>query len=161
LNSLGVESNVAHLSGSNVGVWTSACSVDPKTGARSYSASAYYLPNSSRPNLVLLTGAEVIKILLEPEGGEWAAKGVRFAHGGDEFEVFASQEIILSAGSVQSPQILELSGIGGAAVLSKAGISVKVDSPHVGENLQDHLSRLYLCIMERYELLEYCLLTYV
>ncbi|KAG9231634.1 putative choline dehydrogenase [Amylocarpus encephaloides] len=122
LNSLCVETNVAHLSGSNVGVWTSACSVEPEARTRSYSASAYYLPNASWSNLILLTEAVVVNILLDQENGAWVAKG-----------------IILSAGSVQSPQIIELSGIASTPVLSMAGISVKVDSPNVGENLQDHL----------------------
>ncbi|CZR61697.1 related to alcohol oxidase [Phialocephala subalpina] len=139
LNALGVQTNEAHLSGSNVGVWTTVCSVDPQTCGRSYAANAYYQPNASRSNLHLLTGAEVKKVLLNREDGEWVAKGVHFVHDGDEFEVFASREIILSAGSVQSPQILELSGIGGAAVLERAGVLVKVDNPNVGENLQDHI----------------------
>lgn len=142
LNNLGIETNAAHLSGSNVGAWTTVCSVNPKTASRSYAANAYYQPNASRPNLHVLTGAEVSSILLDWEDGEWVAKGVQFARGGDKFESFASREVILSAGSVQSPQILELSGIGGASMLERAGITVKVDSPNVGENLQDHLSML-------------------
>lgn len=83
-----------------------------------------------------------MKILLnrEEEEEEWTAKGVRFEHHGVEFDTFASRETIISAGSVQSPQLLELSGIGGAEILSRAGIEVKVDNPNVGENLQDHLS---------------------
>jgi choline dehydrogenase-like flavoprotein len=94
--------------------------------------------------LFLLTEAEVHEVLLDEDGdvaGCWRAKGVRFAHGGVQFSAFASREVIVSAGSVQSPQILELSGIGGSAVLSAAGIPVKVDNPNVGENLQDHLSK--------------------
>ena len=92
---------------------------------------------------MLLTGAEVLEILLVKVDGSdsWEANGVRFAHSGSEFSVFASREVVLSAGSVQSPQILELSGVGGAAVLSAAGVPVKVDNPNVGENLQDHLSK--------------------
>ncbi|KAF8847122.1 putative choline dehydrogenase [Acephala macrosclerotiorum] len=140
LNTLGIETNVAHLSGSNVGAWTTVCSVDPKTASRSYAANAYYQPNASRPNLHVLTDAEVRKILLDREEGEWIAKGVRSTHDGHEFDAFASREIILSAGSVQSPQLLELSGIGGAAVLEGAGTTVKVDNPNVGENLQDHIN---------------------
>ncbi|KAK4451126.1 hypothetical protein QBC34DRAFT_401401 [Podospora aff. communis PSN243] len=142
LNAVGIDTNDAHLAGSNVGVWTSLVSVDPRSATRSYAAAAYYQPNAARPNLVVLAGAEVREILLVENGvsGSWDAKGVRFSHGGKEFSAFASREVILSAGSVQSPQILELSGIGGSAVLSAAGISVKVDNPNVGENLQDHLT---------------------
>jgi len=142
LNAVGVETNDSHLAGSNVGVWTSLVSIDPRAATRSYAATAYYQPNASRPNLVVLAGAEVREILLSEAdvAGEWQAKGVRFSHGGTEFSAFASREVIVSAGSVQSPQILELSGIGGNAILSAAGIPVKIDNPNVGENLQDHLS---------------------
>lgn len=156
MNSLGVETNHNHLAGSNIGCWTSVVSVDPEDITRSYATTAYYKPVSSRPNLFLLTAAEVHEVLLTREGNApnpWKAEGVRFSHGGVEFSAFAAREVILSAGSIQSPQILELSGVGGSAVLSAAGINVKVDNPNVGENLQDHLSKshvfhdiYYLCL---------------
>lgn len=139
LNSLGIETNEAHLSGSNVGAWTNVCSVDPKSGKRSYSATAYYLKNASRPNLSVLTEALAEEILLEEVSGEWVAKGVRFRHGSVEYIVSASREVIVCSGSVQSPQLLELSGIGNPTVLANAGIPVKVNSPNVGENLQEHM----------------------
>lgn len=145
MNSLGVETNNDHLAGSNTGCWTSVVSVDPRDATRSYAATAYYNPVSSRSNLFLLTAAEVHEILLVKDGNDpsaWKAEGIRFSHGGKEFSAFACREVILSAGSVQSPQILELSGVGGSAVLSAAGVTVKVDNPNVGENLQDHLSTL-------------------
>ncbi|KAH6634126.1 putative choline dehydrogenase [Chaetomium sp. MPI-SDFR-AT-0129] len=143
MNSIGVETNNNHLAGSNIGCWTSVTSVDFRNDTRSYAAAAYYRPVSSRPNLFVLTAAEVHEILLvKGEHGprSWKAEGVRFSHGGAEFTAFAHREVILSAGAVQSPQILELSGIGGSAVLSAAGVTVKVDNPNVGENLQDHLT---------------------
>ncbi|KAI1856571.1 hypothetical protein JX265_011530 [Neoarthrinium moseri] len=139
MQSLGVESNRAHLAGSNVGVWTNLGSVDPHTGTRSYSTTTYCLPNASRPNLLVLTEACVTEIVLEKDDGEWTAKGVRFQRDGSSFFAAASREVIISAGSVQSPQILELSGIGNPDILSKARISVKVSNPNVGENLQDHI----------------------
>lgn len=55
-------------------------------------------------------------------------------------DIKAAREVIISAGSIQSPQILELSGIGRRDVLEAAGVELKVDSPNVGENLQDHMS---------------------
>ncbi len=142
LNAVGVESNDNHLAGSNIGCWTSVVSVDPRTATRSYAATAYYEPVASRPNLLVLTGAAVEKVLLTKKGDndEWMAEGVLFSHGGVQFSAFASREVIISAGSVQSPQILELSGIGGGDILTAAGIPVKVDNPNVGEHLQDHLS---------------------
>ena len=145
MNSLGVESNNNHLAGSNIGCWTSVVSVDPRNVTRSYAATAYYKPVSSRSNLFLLTAAEVHEILLARDGNgpsPWKAEGVRFSHGRVEFSAFACREVILSAGSVQSPQILELSGVGGSGVLSAARVVVKIDNPNVGENLQDHLSKL-------------------
>ncbi|EAQ88639.1 hypothetical protein CHGG_05258 [Chaetomium globosum CBS 148.51] len=115
MNSLGVETNHNHLAGSNIGCWTSVVSVDPEDITRSYATTAYYKPVSSRPNLFLLTAAEVHEVLLTREGNApnpWKAEGVRFSHGGVEFSAFAAREVILSAGSIQSPQILELSGVG-------------------------------------------------
>lgn len=141
LNQLGVETNKSHLSGSNVGVWTNVVAVDPRTTTRSYSATAYYLPNANRPNLRVLANAAVREIVLEQRGEQWSTTGVRFDHGDRNYTVAASQEIILSAGSVASPQLLELSGIGNPSVLERAGITVKVTSPNVGENVQEHMSK--------------------
>lgn len=141
LQNLGVKTNKTHIMGSNVGAWTNLGSVDPATCTRSYAATAYYQPNSQRPNLVILTEALVEEIVLEQDKGSlgWTAKGVRFMHAGENFFVPASKEVILCAGSVQSPQILELSGIGNPDVLSGAGLKTKVANPNVGENLQDHI----------------------
>lgn len=133
--------NRSHFSGSNVGAWTTLTSVEPEQRERSYSATAYYQPNAAKPNLVLLTGATVQELLLEPTKDEWTAKGATFTHEGEEHSISVRGEIIICAGSVQSPQLLELSGIGNPEVLQEAGIEVKVDNPAVGENLQDHLSR--------------------
>lgn len=140
LQSLGVETNTAHLTGSNVGAWTNLGTVDPKSWTRSYSTSAYYLPNTSRPNLVLLTDALVERIELENRDGQWIAVGVHFQHNEHGYYATATKEVILCAGSVQSPQLLELSGIGNPDILSKAGIPLKVRNPNVGENLQEHIS---------------------
>ena len=79
-------------------------------------------------------------VVLEQEGQEWVAKGVRFTHHGEEHIVRTEGEIVICAGSVQSPQLLELSGIGNPAILKAAGIDVKVDNTAVGENLQEHMS---------------------
>lgn len=140
MNGVGVESNDAHMAGDNTGCWTSVASVEPLTFTRSYGASAYYEPVASRSNLVVLTGAEAREVLLVEADGGWKAKGVRFLHDGVEYSASASREVVLSCGSLQSPQLLELSGVGGEKVLTAAGIPVKVDNPNVGENLQDHMS---------------------
>ncbi|KFG85744.1 putative choline dehydrogenase [Metarhizium anisopliae] len=141
LNAVGIKTNSAHLSGSNVGVWTNVNTVDPVTAARSYSTS-YYLAHQP-DNLHILTGATVHEIVLCKDGSgdedDYVATGVRFSHGGKQHVVNVRREVVLSAGTVQSPQILEMSGIGSTEVLKKAGVQVKVDSPMVGENLQDHM----------------------
>ncbi|KAL8863141.1 MAG: hypothetical protein Q9178_000516 [Gyalolechia marmorata] len=139
LQKVGVNINRSHFSGSNVGAWTSLTSVEPERSERSYSATAYYRPCAKRPNLVLLAGATVQELLLGSREGEWTAIGARFTYEGEEYSIRVPGEIIICAGSVQSPQLLELSGIGDPKVLQAAGIDVKVDSPAVGENLQDHL----------------------
>ena len=141
LNGLGLETNKSHLSGSNVGVWTNVVAVDPRTTTRSYSTPAYYLPNAHRPNLRVLTNAAVREIVLEQRGEQWTAAGVRFDHGDQTYTVAALREVILSAGSVASPQLLELSGIGNPSVLERAGIEVKIPNRNVGENVQEHMSK--------------------
>ncbi|KAK4161078.1 putative GMC oxidoreductase [Cladorrhinum sp. PSN259] len=138
LNELGIPSNPAHVSGNNVGVWTTICSINAKDSTRSYAA--HYL-RSKPSNLHVLTQALAQEVILDKSdpAAEWTATGVRFTHGNGEFVASVSREVILSGGSVNSPQLLELSGIGNPEVLSAAGIRVKVDLPKVGENLQEHI----------------------
>ncbi|KAG5917755.1 hypothetical protein E4U42_007126 [Claviceps africana] len=140
LNRLGVKTNSAHLAGSNVGVWTNINAVDPRTATRSYSTS-YLAAAGHAANLHVLTGATVHQITLtrDEARGDHVATGVRFGHQGKDYVVSVNKEVVLSAGAVQSPQILEMSGIGNPDVLEAAGIPVKVASPMVGENLQDHM----------------------
>ena len=89
----------------------------------------------SRPNLTVLTGAHVTRLLMD--GGR--VTGAVFVRNGSEQEVHCDAELILSAGAIQSPQILMLSGIGPAGQLRSHGIAVSHDLPGVGENLHDHL----------------------
>ncbi|HEX6321338.1 MAG TPA: GMC family oxidoreductase N-terminal domain-containing protein [Burkholderiales bacterium] len=109
-----------------------------RNGWRSSSATAYLRPAERRPNLRVATGAHVTRVLLKGK----RAVGVRYG----EKDVFAS-EIILSAGAIQSPQLLQLSGVGPAALLGPLGIPVVHELPGVGENLQDHLQLrvMYKC----------------
>ncbi len=149
LNNLSIQTNASHMDGSNVGVWTSLATIDPQTQERSYSTTGYLQPIATRENLSIVTGAEVDEILFDlfsaPSSTEaqsqnpLVAKGVRYHVGEDEYQASASQEIILCAGSVGSPQILELSGIGNQQILEKAGIHAKIHNPNVGENLQEHI----------------------
>lgn len=105
----------------------------------SYSARAYYEPNASRPNLSVLTEALVAKIDFEKSSsGDATATSVQFLVNGNTYTVKANKEVIVSGGVINSPQILELSGIGSSSVLKKASVEVIVDNPGVGENLNDH-----------------------
>jgi choline dehydrogenase len=104
-------------------------------GRRWSAANAYLKPALKRPNLTVLTGALVSKVVFEAK----RAVGVRYSQGGQVFEAKARAEVILAGGAINSPQLLKLSGIGPAAELASHGLDVICDRSGVGENLQDHL----------------------
>ncbi|RYF95545.1 MAG: choline dehydrogenase [Caulobacteraceae bacterium] len=107
-----------------------------RDGKRWSAAKAYLYPALKRPNLTCLTGARTTKIVIE----NGKAVGVEYAvKGGERIVAYADAEVLLSAGAVQSPHILQLSGIGVAEDLAKQGIKVVHESKGVGANLQDHL----------------------
>ncbi|PXX92698.1 choline dehydrogenase [Marinobacter vulgaris] len=106
-----------------------------KNGRRWSTANAYLRPAMARDNLTVVTHALVHKVLLEGK----QATGVRYEKDGKLVDVKASEEVILSAGSIGSPHLLQLSGIGNREVLEQAGIPVDHELPGVGGNLQDHL----------------------
>ncbi|OAL31624.1 hypothetical protein AYO20_08167 [Fonsecaea nubica] len=124
-------------SGDHLGFYSSLGAVnrsdDP--GKRSYAATGYLRPNLRRPNLKVLTEAQATKIVLDGD----TAKGVEFVHKGQKYSVDATREVILSAGVIQSPQLLELSGIGDPEVLRAAGVECVVENKGVGANFQDHV----------------------
>jgi choline dehydrogenase len=99
------------------------------------SASAFYAPNEGRENLVVLTGAFVRKVVFGGDG-EVRAERVEFEVEGREYVVKAGKEVVLCAGTFQSPQLLELSGIGDREILGRHGVECVVHNPNVGENLQ-------------------------
>jgi choline dehydrogenase-like flavoprotein len=127
------------FSGTSMGAYSNMSTVDAKTKTRSYAASGYAAPAMSRPNLQIIYGAEVQKILLRNSEPDVEAYGVEAIIDGIKRTINATKEIILAAGAFQSPKILELSGIGGHELLDKYGINTVIDNPNVGENLQDHL----------------------
>ena len=104
-------------------------------GIRWSTSMAYLKPIKSRKNLVVLTHTMTNKILLKNK----IAIGVECERQNESFQVFANKKVILSAGAIGSPQLLQLSGIGPVSILKAAGINVKHDLPGVGNNLQDHL----------------------
>ena len=106
-----------------------------KNGVRWSTANAYLRPAMKRSNLTVVTHALVHKVLLEDK----KAVGVRYQVKDKVTDVLCNKEVLLSAGSIGSPHILQLSGIGKAETLKEAGIEQHHELPGVGENLQDHL----------------------
>ncbi|SIT39140.1 L-sorbose 1-dehydrogenase [Paraburkholderia piptadeniae] len=106
-----------------------------KEGRRCSTAVAYLRPAMNRANLRVETHAHVERVVFEGK----RASGVQFTQNGSKFHISARREVILSAGALQSPQLLQLSGVGAAGLLGRHGIDLVSDLPGVGENLQDHL----------------------
>jgi choline dehydrogenase len=132
---MGIPRTANFNTGDNTGV--GYFHVNQKRGVRMSAARAFLKPVLKRPNLRLQTGVLVEKLLFEGT----RAVGVRFRQDGQLLEARARGEVILSAGAVGSPQILQLSGIGPAGWLTELGIATLRDTPGVGRNLQDHLQQ--------------------
>ena len=103
-------------------------------GRRWSAARGYLDPVRARPNLTIVTGALALEVLLDREH----ATGIAYAVGGVHRTASAEREVILCGGAINSPQLLQLSGIGPADLLRRLGIAVKRDLPGVGTNLSDH-----------------------
>jgi choline dehydrogenase len=114
-----------------------------RKGLRCSTAKGYLKPARLRPNLEIATEAFASRILFDGT----TATGVRYRQRGKECVARARNEVLLCAGAIQSPQLLQLSGIGPDALLKRHGITLLVDAPGVGENLQDHLQvrLMYKC----------------
>jgi choline dehydrogenase len=110
--------------------------VTQRNGSRCSTADAYLRPALGRGNLIVWTGIHVTRILIEAG----RAVGVEYLQKGELHQVRASHEVILSAGSIGSPHLLLLSGVGPQRQLEALGVPVMADVPGVGENLQDHLA---------------------
>lgn len=110
-----------------------------RKGRRWSAASAFLKPAQGRTNLRIETGAHVTGLTIDGN----RVTGLRYRRKGAEVTVKAGREVILSGGTVNSPQLLMLSGIGPAAHLAEHGIAVQADLPGVGQNLQDHVD----CVM--------------
>ncbi|KAF3029630.1 hypothetical protein E8E12_000135 [Didymella heteroderae] len=125
-----------HAAGEAVGMLWIPTSLDPKTQTRSDARRTYYDSAKNRANLKLITGVSATEILFDG----LTAKGISFTNiaNSKSSKVYAKREVIMAAGSVFTPHILQLSGIGPADVLKAAGIKVKKDLAAVGANLQDH-----------------------
>jgi choline dehydrogenase len=114
-----------------------------KNAERCSAADGYLKPALGRPNLTVVTGAHVLRAIIE----NGRASGVAFVRGGISEMVHPNAEVILAGGAINSPQLLMLSGVGPADELRRIGIEVTRDLPGVGQNLQDHpmVSVGYLC----------------
>ncbi|KAK3987279.1 putative GMC oxidoreductase [Cladorrhinum sp. PSN332] len=121
------------------GYWTTL-TLDPRNQTRCTARSAYYDPvYKTRQNLKIVTGQTATGILFS-RAKPLTANGIRIVSRLDNTtrKVYAKKEVILSAGAVMTPHLLQVSGIGPASVLKAAGVPVKLDLPSVGANLQDH-----------------------
>ena len=113
--------------------------VNQRRGIRWNTSKAFLKPASRRPNLTIMTGCHVERLLLETTESGPRCTGIVFTGGGTQWQATARRETLLTAGAIGSPQLLQLSGIGPAALLREHGITPVLDSPGVGGNLQDHL----------------------
>ena len=124
--------------------------VNQRRGRRWSMADAFLHPVASRPNLTVYTHTQALRLLMDDEvhadqrRGAWTTAahrvtGVRLLKDGQIVDIRARREVILSAGSIGSPQLMQVSGLGPAELLARHHVPVSVDLPGVGENLQDHL----------------------
>ncbi len=109
--------------------------VNQDRGVRWNTSKGFLRPAMKRPNLRILTKASTDRLIIEDR----RAAGVRFRRAGKTYEARARGEVLLAAGAINSPKLLELSGIGQPDILRALGVGVVLESPGVGENLQDHL----------------------
>nr|VWP00800.1 Adenylate cyclase AcyA [Ganoderma boninense] len=144
-NNLGILTNSDPDEGNATGIYNVEMSLDrvKDVGKRSYSANTYYNMSADRPNLTVFVGTQATKINFADDSASGCLQAssvdvVAVNTTGISGTVYARKEVILSAGAYQTPQLLELSGIGDKSILTNFGIKSLIDLPGVGENLQDH-----------------------
>jgi len=115
--------------------------INTRNGLRASSSVCYLHPTMHRPNLTVKTKSQVTKIHFKDK----VATGVSYVYKGQLHQVNARREIVICAGAINSPQLLQVSGIGPQQLLNSHGISVVHDAPLVGQNLQDHLGADLVC----------------
>ncbi|KAJ6530643.1 alcohol oxidase [Mycena capillaripes] len=122
-------------------VGISSNTIDANNNTRCSAACAYYTPFAARENLVVIVNATVLRIVwAEPTGPqpEITAMAVEYLLNNETRTIGISKEVVLSAGAIGSPKVLELSGVGNSTILNAAGVGTVLDLPTVGENLADH-----------------------
>jgi len=140
-NNLNIPTNFDTFKGKTFGVRNQRVSVDRVKGTRSYAGVTYFCQAAKRKNLFVVQGATASKVLLSDKDGQGLRKAEGVAFSADEKTWYAKarKEVVISAGTFQSPQLLELSGIGSPKNLRKYGIKTLIDLPGVGENLMDQI----------------------
>ncbi|KXN90306.1 Oxygen-dependent choline dehydrogenase [Leucoagaricus sp. SymC.cos] len=144
LEAAGIATTVDPYAGRTVGGFFACSAINPSNWTRSYAKPAYLDPLPPRSNLHVLVGNTVTQIVFDDSSSSSSeglkATAVEFASGPSDTPktVKVNKEVIVSGGSVNSPQILQLSGVGSSDVLKNAGVDVKLDLPGVGTHLQDH-----------------------
>jgi choline dehydrogenase-like flavoprotein len=138
---LGIKTPIEGAAGEAIGAIKAPSALDPVSRTRSYARTAHYEPFVNRSNYHLVTGYRVTEVLTEGGNATLAAVGVNVVKrggSGEKVVVKARKEVIVAAGAVWTPWVLQRSGIGPRSVLEKAGIEVKKHLPGVGANFQDH-----------------------
>ncbi|KAM5354655.1 hypothetical protein ACJ41O_001302 [Fusarium nematophilum] len=138
---LGIGIAKDQANGSPLGGYFCPHNQDPVTVTRSSAREAYYDTASQRSNLQIVTGRQVTKVLTKKQSGKVIATGVEFAKSRDAAveTVRAKREVILAAGAIHTPHLLQVSGIGDKTLLSSLDITTVVDLPAVGQNFHDHV----------------------
>ncbi|TCD71177.1 hypothetical protein EIP91_012126 [Steccherinum ochraceum] len=138
---VGIPSAPDPFGGKPAGFAAAATTWDPESDTRSYAASAFYHPHEARTNLIVLTRAHVHRLVTgRSPVGKVRAMSVEFSHEGRKCSVHIGADVVLCAGALHSPKILELSGIGDERILNSLGIPVVTNLPGVGANAQEHIS---------------------
>ncbi|KAF8522753.1 alcohol oxidase [Hysterangium stoloniferum] len=137
-NKLGIRNSPDLADGDPHAVGINSNSLDAAANRRCSAACAYYTPiASTRPNLTIIYNATVSRIIWSntTNGGQIVAQGVEYVQNGHTVSISAEKEVIVSAGTIGTPKVLELSGIGNSTILKAAGVEPVLDLPSVGENL--------------------------
>ncbi|KAL0957900.1 hypothetical protein HGRIS_000081 [Hohenbuehelia grisea] len=120
-------------------VGLAANSLDAQNNTRCSAACAYYKPLAGRPNFHVITNATVTRIIWDTASRPLRATAVEYISNNQTFTVSVKREVVLAAGTVGSPKVLELSGVGNRTYLDAAGVQTVLELPTVGENLADHV----------------------
>lgn len=133
---VGIPSINGFTSGKLMGSSWLVSTINHTTGDRDSSETAFLRPFLGRTNLVVYTDTLAERILFDGQ----TAKGVQVSSGNNSYTISATKEVILSAGTFQSPQLLQVSGVGPADLLKEHGIDIVADRPGVGQGMNDHIS---------------------